>query len=38
MTTGEICTIVGTALDNATESVLTEQDPEKRLIRVAVYA
>ena len=25
-------------LDNATESVLTEQDPEKRLIRVAVYA
>ncbi len=38
MTTGEICTIVGTALDNATESVLTEPDPEKRLIRVAVYA
>ena len=38
MTTGEICTIVGTALDNATESMLTEQDPEKRLIRVAVYA
>lgn len=38
LTTGEICTIVGTALDNATESVLTEQDPEKRLIRVAVYA
>lgn len=38
MTTGEICTIVGTALDNATESVLTEQDPEKRLIRVAIYA
>mgnify|MGYP000718371989 CR=1 FL=1 len=28
LTTGEICTIVGTALDNATESVLTEQDPE----------
>ena len=38
LTTGEICTIVGTVLDNATESVLTEQDPEKRLIRVAVYA
>ena len=38
LTTGEICTIVGTALDNATESVLTEQDPEKRLICVAVYA
>ena len=37
LTTGEICTIVGTALDNATER-LTEQDPEKRLIRVAVYA
>ena len=29
LTTGEICTIVGTALDNATESVLTEQDPRK---------
>ena len=28
LTTGEICTIVGTALDNATESVLTEQDPQ----------
>lgn len=38
LTTGEICTIVGTALDNATESVLTEQDPEKRLIRTAIYA
>ena len=38
LTTGEICTLVGTALDNATESVLTETDPEKRLIRVAIYA
>ena len=38
LTTGEICTIVGTALDNATESVETEPDHEKRLIRVAVYA
>ena len=36
--TGEICTIVGTALDNATESVEAEPDHEKRLIRVAVYA
>ena len=38
LTTGEICTIVGTVLDNATESVLTEQDPKKRLIRTAIYA
>lgn len=38
LSTGEICTIVGTALDNATESVLTEPDPEKRLIRTAIYA
>jgi len=38
LTTGEICTIVGTVLDNATESVLTEPDPEKRLIRAAIYA
>lgn len=38
LTTGEICTIVGTALDNATESVTEQSDPEKRLIRVAVYA
>lgn len=30
--------IVGTALDNATESVSAEPDPEKRLIRVAIYA
>lgn len=29
---------MGTALDNATESVETEPDHEKRLIRVAVYA
>ena len=33
-----IRTIVGTALDNATESVSAEPDPEKRLIRVAIYA
>ena len=38
LTTGEICTIVGTALDNATESVCAEPDAEKRLIRVAIYA
>ena len=37
LTTGEICTIVGTALDNATESVCAEPDAEKRLIRVAIY-
>ena len=38
MPTGDICTIVGTALDNATESVLTLADAEKRLIRTAIYA
>lgn len=38
MPTGDICTIVGTALDNATESVQTLEDPEKRLIRTAIYA
>lgn len=38
LNTGEICAIVGTALDNATECVEKEPDPEKRLIRVAVYA
>ena len=31
-------TLVGTALDNAIESCAAEQDPEKRLIRTAVYA
>ena len=35
---GKLCTIVGTALDNATESVAAEPDPEKKLIRVAIYA
>ena len=38
MPTGDICTIVGTALDNATESVQTLSDAEKRLIRIAIYA
>lgn len=37
LTTREICTIVGTALDNAIESCEAEPDPEKRLIRTAVY-
>lgn len=37
LTTREICTIVGTALDNAIESCAAEPDPEKRLIRTAVY-
>lgn len=37
LNTGEICAIVGTALDNATECVEKEPDTEKRLIRVAVY-
>ena len=38
MPTGDICTIVGTALDNATESVQTLHDADKRLIRVAIFA
>ncbi|HJD20745.1 MAG TPA: GHKL domain-containing protein [Candidatus Gemmiger faecigallinarum] len=38
MPTGDICTLVGTALDNATESVQRLADPEKRLIRTAIYA
>ena len=38
MPTGDICTLVGTALDNATESVQTLKNPEKRLIRAAIYA
>lgn len=37
LTTREICTIVGTALDNAIESCAAEPGPEKRLIRTAVY-
>lgn len=36
METGEICTIVGTALDNATER--RDRARPQRLIRVAVYA
>lgn len=38
LSTREICMLVGTALDNAIESCAAEQDPEKRLIRTAVYA
>lgn len=38
LTTREICTLVGTALDNACESMRMEPNPEKRLIRLALYA
>ena len=38
MSTGDICALVGTALDNATESVLRLPETEKRLIRAAVFA
>ncbi len=38
LTTREICTLVGTPLDNAIESLSNEADTEKRLLRVAVYA
>ncbi|MDR0856385.1 MAG: GHKL domain-containing protein [Clostridiales bacterium] len=34
----DICSIVGNALDNAIESVQKLRDPEKRLIKVAIYA
>jgi hypothetical protein len=34
----DICSIFGNALDNAIEGVLTTEDPEKRLIRVALYS
>ena len=38
MPTGDICALVGTALDNATESVLRLPDAQKRLIRTAIFA
>ena len=38
LSTRELCTLVGAPLDNAIESVLAEPDPQKRLLRVAVYA
>jgi hypothetical protein len=34
----DICSIFGNALDNAIESVLRIEDPEKRLIRIALYS
>ncbi|MDR3123591.1 MAG: GHKL domain-containing protein [Treponema sp.] len=34
----DICSIFGNALDNAVEGVLTTEEPEKRLIRVALYS
>ena len=37
LTTRELCTLVGAPLDNAIECVTAEPDPEKRLLRVAVY-
>ena len=37
LTTRELCTLVGAPLDNAIECVTAEPDPEKRLIRTAVY-
>lgn len=37
MDTMDICSIFGNALDNAIESVQKQEDPQKRLIRVAVY-
>ena len=33
-----LCTIVGVALDNAIAAVRAEPDPEKRLVKVAVYS
>ena len=38
LTTRELCTLVGAPLDNAIECVTAEPDPEKRLIKVAVYS
>ena len=38
LSTREICTLVGVPLDNAVESLSAEPDPEKRLLRVAIYA
>lgn len=34
----DLCSVVGNALDNAIESVMKISDPEKRLIKMAVYA
>ena len=38
LTIRELCTIVGVALDNAIAAVRAEPDPEKRLVKVAVYS
>ena len=38
LSTRELCTLVGAPLDNAIECVTAEPDPEKRLLRVAIYA
>ena len=38
LTIRELCTIVGVALDSAIAAVRTQPDPEKRLIKVAVYS
>ena len=38
LTIRELCTIVGVALDHAIAAVRAEPDPEKRLIKVAVYS
>ena len=38
LTIRELCTIVGVALDSAIAAVRAEPDPEKRLIKVAVYS
>ena len=38
LTIRELCTIVGVALDNAIAAARAQPDPEKRLVKVAVYA
>lgn len=34
----DICSIVGNALDNAIESIMQLSDPEKKIIKVAIFA
>jgi hypothetical protein len=34
----DVCTIFGNALDNAIEAVMKLRDPQKRLVRLALYA
>lgn len=38
LSTEDLCTIVGTLLDNATESVVSLPQKDQRLIRTAIYA